>query len=183
MVRCHHRCDVSACIAAGVIGAVLVLSGCLGGDDGSSPRADAASNQLPAEHRLFRLGLVIGPPPNLISACRRVARQTPLTVYCPPIVPEGPVEAPKRRHENAYVFGDEYGYGLSLQSESLIDPERAQSYDAEAPPITFPNRPKSDDYAWNPFAAKHCVVAATAPARGAVQAVDESAAYPRARFE
>jgi hypothetical protein len=164
-----------------VIGAAFALSGCLGSDDGSPRRVDAArAGSLPSEQRLARLGLVVGPPANLIRACRRVARDTPLTVYCPPIVPEGPVEAPKRRRENAYVFGDERGYGLSLQSESLIDPDKARAYDPQGPPITFPNRPRDGDYAWNPFAAKHWVVAATAPARGIAKSVDASIAYPRA---
>jgi hypothetical protein len=168
---------------AGVIGAAFAFSGCLGSDGGSFRRVDAArAVSLPSEQRLARLGLVVGPPANLIRACRRVARDTPLTVYCPPIVPEGPVEAPKRRHENAVVFGDERGYGLSLQSESLIDPDRARAYDPQGPPITFPNRPRDGDYAWNPFAAKHWVVAATAPARGIAKSVDESVAYPRAEF-
>jgi hypothetical protein len=145
---------------AAVLGAAFALGGCLGNDDGSPRRLDAPrAVSLPSERRLARLGLVIGPPANLIRACRRVARDTPLTVYCPPIVPEGPVEAPKRRHENAYVFGDEHGYGLSLQSESLID---------------------ADDK--DPFAAKHWVVAATAPAREIVESMDQSVAYPRREF-
>jgi hypothetical protein len=145
---------------AAVLGAACVLGGCLGGDDGSPRRLDAASAvSLPSEQRLARLGLVIGPPANLIRACRRVARDTPLTVYCPPIVPEGPIGAPKRRHENAYVFGDEHGYGLSLQSESLIDAD-----------------------ARDPFAAKHWVIAATSSARGIVESVDQSVAYPRREF-
>jgi hypothetical protein len=144
---------------------------------------DAARAVLfPSEQRLARLGLVVGPPANLIRACRRVARDTALTVYCPPIVPEGPVEAPKRRHENAYVFGDERGYGLSLQSESLIDPERARAYDPQGPPITFPNRPREYDFVWDPFAAKHWVVGATTPARELVETVDLSVAYPRLEF-
>jgi hypothetical protein len=145
---------------AGVLGAAFALGGCLGSDGGSPRRLDAPrAVSLPSERGLARLGLVIGPPANLIRACRRVARDTPLTVYCPPIVPEGPIEAPKRRHENAYVFGDEHGYGLSLQSESLIDAD-----------------------ARDPFAAKHWVVAATAPARGIVESVDQSVAYPRREF-
>ena len=144
---------------AGVIGVALAVSGCLGSDGGSPRRLDAArAVSFPSEQRLARLGLVVGPPANLIRACRRVARHTPLTVYCPPIVPEGPVEAPRRRHENAYVFGDERGYGLSLQSESLIAPGR------------------------DPFAAKHWVVAATAPARGILESVDERVAFPRREF-
>jgi hypothetical protein len=98
-------------------------------------------------------------------------------------VPQGPVEAPTRRHENAYVYGDEQGYGLSLQSESLIDPERARAYDPDGPPITFPNRPRQADFVWNPFAAKHWVVAATAPAQVMMNSVDQSAANPRAEFK
>ena len=149
-----------ACILAGVIGVACAFGGCLGGDGGSPRRVDAArAVSFPSEQLLARLGLVVGPPANLIRACRRVARKTPLTVYCPPIVPVGPVEAPKRRHENAYVFGDERGYGLSLQSESLIDPGVR-----------------------DPFAAKHWVVAATAPARRLVESVDASVADPRAEF-
>lgn len=168
---------------AGVIGAAFALCGCLGGDGGSPRRVDAGrAVSFPSEQRLARLGLVVGPPANLIRACRRVARDTPLTVYCPPIVPEGPVEAPERRHGNAVVFGDEHGYGLSLESESLIDPDRARAYDPQGPPITFPNRPREGDYAWDPFAAKHWGVAATAPARGLVETVDRSVAYPRLEF-
>jgi hypothetical protein len=168
---------------AGVIGAACALSGCLGSDGGSPRRVDAAGIvSFPSEQRLSRLGLVVGPPANLIRACRRVARDTALMVYCPPIVPEGPVETPKRRHENAYLFGDERGYGLSLQSESLIDPETARAYDPQGPPITFPSRPREADYVWDPFAAKHWVVAATAPARGLVKTVDRSIADPRLEF-
>jgi hypothetical protein len=138
---------------------------------------------LPSRKRLARLGLTLGPPANLVEACKRVSRQTPLTVYCPPIVPRGPVEAPRRRHENAYVYGDEHGYGLSLQSESLIDPERARAYDPAGPPITFPHRPQDADFVWDPFAAKHWAVAATAPARVMRHAVDPSAASPQAEFK
>jgi hypothetical protein len=159
---------------AGAIGVAFAFSGCLGSDGGSPRPVDAPSaGPRASEPRLARLGLVLGPPPNLIRACRRVARDTPLTVYCPPIVPEGHVEAPKRRHENAYVFGDEHGYGLSLQSESLVDPGRARAYDPQGPPITFPNRPRDYDYVWDPLAAKHWVVAATRPARGIVKSVDQ----------
>jgi hypothetical protein len=174
---------VRARTLAGVIGAACAFSGCLG-DDGGSPRPVDATRAVsfPSERRLARLGLVVGPPANLIRACRRVARKTPLTVYCPPIVPEGPVEAPKRRRENAYVFGDQRGYGLSLQSESLIDPDRARAYDPDGPPITFRNRPREYDYVWDPFAAKHWVVAATAHARRLVESVDASVAHPRAQF-
>ena len=93
------------------------------------------------------------------------------------------MEAPRRRHENAYAYGDEREYGLSLQSESLIDPERARAYDPADPPITFPNRPRDADFVWDPFAAKHWAVAAHAPARVMMNAVDRSAAYPRAEFK
>jgi hypothetical protein len=141
------------------------------------------SGALPSPKRLASLGLSLGPPANLVKACRRVARQTPLTVYCPSIVPHGPVEAPRRRHENAYVYGDERGYGLSLQSESLIDPERARAYDPDCRPITFPNRPTEADFVWDPFAAKHWAVAAYTPARVMLNSVDRSAAYPRAEFK
>jgi hypothetical protein len=81
------------------------------------------------------------------------------------------------------VYGDEQGYGLSLQSESLIDPERARAYDPAGPPITFPNRPIEADLVWDPFAAKHWAVAATAPAHVMMNAVDQSATYPRAEFK
>lgn len=139
-----------------------LLVGCLGGENGDEtkerlpPRAEA----LPGEKRLNELGLVIGPPANLIGACKRVAQETPLTVYCPPIVPEGPVEAPKQRHENAYVYGEEQTYGLSLQSDSLIG---AGTHD--------------------PLAAQHWVVAAWASAEGQVETVDNAARYPRAEFQ
>ena len=172
-----------------LIVAALALTGCLGGDgagDGARPKAGRPANTgvaLPNRERLARLGLTLGPPANLVEACKRVARQTPLTVYCPPIVPQGPVEAPRRRHENAYVFGDERSYGLSLQSESLIDPEKARAYDPAGPPITFPNRPRDGDFVWDPFAAKHWVVAASAPARVMMESVDASARYPRAEFK
>jgi hypothetical protein len=81
------------------------------------------------------------------------------------------------------VYGDERSYGLSLQSESLVDPDRARAYDPDGPPITFPNRPREADFVWDPFAAKHWAVAATAPARVMRNAVDLSAAYPRAEFK
>jgi hypothetical protein len=150
---------------------------------GLRPERRQPSVALPGRERLARLGLTLGPPANLVEACKRVSRQTALTVYCPPIVPRGPVEAPRRRHENAYVYGEEQGYGLSLQSESLIDPERARAYDPAGPPITFPDRPREADFVWDPFAAKHWVVAANAPARVMRNAVDRSAAYPRAEFK
>jgi len=141
-----------------------LLVGCLGGENGGeteerlAPRAEG----LPGEKRLSELGLVIGPPASLIAACKRVAQQTPLTVYCPPVVPKGPVEAPKQRHENALVFGDEQMYGLSLQSDSLIDAETNVG---------------------NSLAAKHWVVAATAPAKKVVETVDAGLRYPRAEFK
>jgi hypothetical protein len=141
------------------------------------------SGALPSRKLLGRLGLTLGPPANLVEACKRVSRQTPLTVYCPPIVPRGPVEAPRQRRENAYVYGDERSYGLSLQSESLIDPERIRAYDPAGPPITFPNRPREADFVWDPFAAKHWAVAANVPARVMRTAVDRRAAYPRAEFK
>jgi hypothetical protein len=125
--------------------------GAPGGAPGNVGRPAKPSVALPAGERLARLGLTLGPPANLIEACKRVARQTPLTVYCPPIVPHGPVEPPRRRHENAYVYGDQRGYGLSLQSKSLIDPERAQAYDPDGPPIMFPNRPRDADFVWDPL--------------------------------
>jgi hypothetical protein len=142
-------------------------------------RAVQPSVALPGRERLARLGVRLGPPANLVAACKRVSRQTPFTVYCPPIVPQGPVEAPRRRHENAYVYGDRQGYGLSLQSESLIDPEKARAYDPDGPPIMFPNRPRQPDFVWDPFAAQHWAVAATAPARVMLHAVDRSVGYPR----
>jgi hypothetical protein len=145
----------------------MALSGCLGdeessmrGNEDQPAKASAAPPTQPSQERLARLGLTFGPPANLVAACRRVARTSTLTVYCPPIVPKGSVEAPKRRSENAYVFGDESGYGLSLQSQSLIDSETSDA-----------------------LAAKHWVVAARAPARGLVKTVDESVRYPRAEFK
>ena len=138
------------------------LVGCLGGektdqetDEPLAPRAEG----LPGEKRLSELGLVVGPPTNLIAACKRVAQETPLTVYCPPVVPKGPVEAPKKRHENAYVYGGPRTYGLSLQSDSLID---AGTHD--------------------PLAAQHWVVAAWASAEGQAETVDHAARYPREEF-
>jgi hypothetical protein len=154
-----------------------------GGASRNAGRPAKPSGALPSRERLARLGLTLGPPANLVEACKRVSRQTALTVYCPPIVPEGPVEAPRQRHENAYVYGDERGYGLSLQSESLVDPDKARAYDPEDPPITFPNRPRDYDFVWDPFAAKHWAVAATAPARVMRNAVDLSVAYPREEFK
>src|SRR5918996_3799254 len=154
-----------------------------GGAPGNVRRPAKPSVALPGRERLARLGLTLGPPANLVEACKRVARQTPLTAYCPPIVPRGLVEAPRRGHEKAYVYGDERSYGLSLQSESLVDPDRARAYDPDGPPITFPNRPREADFVWDPFAAKHWAVAATAPARVMRNAVDLSAAYPRAEFK
>lgn len=163
----------------------LLLAGCLGGEqvdegrDRPGPRAEG----LPDERRLGELGLVIGPAANLIAACKRVARRTALTVYCPPVVPRGPVQIAKQRKENAYAFGEERLYGLSLQSDSLIDRERERRYERGGPPVTFPNRPGYGDHVWNPLAASHWVAAARTATEGAAETVDESAAYPRARFK
>jgi hypothetical protein len=139
------------------LGALVVACG---GDD-AEQRLAPQTDGLPGEERLAELGLVIGPPANLIAACQRLARQTRLKVYCPPVVPEGPVDAPKERRENAYIFGDANGYGLSLQSDSLIDP--GSNHD--------------------PLAAKHWVVAAMASAKGAAKTVNRSVGYPQAEFE
>jgi hypothetical protein len=76
-------------------------------------------------------------------------------VYCPPVVPRGPVEAPEQRHKNAYVFGDKYSYGLSLQSESLADRNAAKKSNPDFP--NFPSRPRGGDFTWNSFAAKFMV--------------------------
>jgi hypothetical protein len=146
-------------VAAGLTACALGIAGCDGAND-TTPARSQSLGGLPGRERLARLGLTLGPPANLVEACKRVSRQTRLTVYCPPIVPQGPVDAPSRRHENAVVYGDEREYGLSLQSESLIDPDVR-----------------------DPFAAKHWTVAATAPARVMRHAVDLSAAHPLGEFE
>jgi hypothetical protein len=145
-------------LLAFVLGGLVVACG---GDDDAKLRLAPHTEGLPGEERLAELGLVVGPPANLIAACKRLARQTRLTVYCPPVVPEGPVDAPKERRENAYIFGDANGYGLSLQSDSLIDP--GSNHD--------------------PLAAKHWVVAATAFAKDAARSVDQSVRLPRAGLE
>lgn len=134
-------------------------------------RGPSTGGTKPGADRLEQLGLVRGPSRNLVEACRRVARRTKLSVYCPPVVPRGPVEAPTQRHENAYVFGDRYSYGLSLQSDSLADRDAAKKSNPAFP--NFPSRPRGGDSTWNSFAAQHWVVAARRPARLVRKLVDE----------
>jgi hypothetical protein len=146
----------------------------------AEPRPGEKGTNPPAD-RLAELGLVRSPPANLIEACKRVARQTNLTVYCPPVVPEGPVEAPVKRHENAYAFGEEDTYVFSLQSESLVDRNAARKNNPDFP--NFPNRPRGDDFAWNALSASHWVVAALRPARLLRRILREDLLFPGGQYE
>jgi hypothetical protein len=138
--------------APGVAAAVLLsVAGC--GSDASDSSTDGG---------LTGLGLVSDPPANLIRGCERVSRQTELTVYCPPIVPQGPVEAPAHRQGNAYVAGQKDSYFLSLSSESL-----ARSAGAF-------NRNHG-------LAEGHWVIAAQRPARLIGESVDRRVQYPHAK--
>jgi hypothetical protein len=83
-----------------------------------------------------------------------------------------------KRHENAYVFGDEDFYFLSLQSGSLVDRDAARRSNPDFP--SFPNRPRGGDFAWNSFAARHWVVAAARPARLVRRSVDQRL-HPRSQ--
>jgi hypothetical protein len=146
----------------------------------AEPRPSEEGTKPPA-NRLAELGLVRSPPAKLIEACKRVARQTNLTVYCPPVVPKGPVEAPVKRHENAYVFGNEGTYMLSLQSESLVDRDAAKKNNPDFP--NFPNRPRGGDYAWNALSASHWVVAALRPARLLRRNSRQDLLFPSGQYE
>jgi hypothetical protein len=159
-------------LLAGAIIAGLAFGGCTG-DEGDSPR-ESRSGVPRTEPSASRL--VTGPPANLIEACKRVARQTDLTVYCPPVVPKGSVEAPVKRRGNAGVFADEGSYTLSLQSESLADRDAARKDNPDFPNV--PNRPRGGDFAWNSFAATHWVVAAARPARLVRRSVDQRLQHP-----
>jgi hypothetical protein len=93
----------------------------------------SASPTVP-QQRLTKLGLVAAPPVNLSANCKAVAQHTNLTVYCPPIVPKGRVEAHllKNRHGNAYSYGEKGDYGLSLSSRSLALSRSAFARDPDA---------------------------------------------------
>lgn len=162
-----------------IVATGLALAGCLGGDTG--PPGDRSERRR--ADRLTKLGLATRPPANLIEACRKVARQTDLTVYCPPVVPEGRVDAPtpKHRRGNAYVDADDSSYFLSLQSESLVDADRASDYDPDGPPVYVRSRGRRQ--VWDPFAAKHWVVSANADSRLLRRAVDERLLFPGGKHE
>ena len=66
-----------------------------------------------------RLGLSDQPPSALMEACSRVARETRLdAVYCPPVVPEGPVTVDSR---SGLFGGSPHTYWFSLSSSSLAN--------------------------------------------------------------
>jgi hypothetical protein len=141
------------------LGAVaLALSGCLGSED-SSPRED----------RLAELGLVSGPPANLIEQCKKLARETSLTVYCPPIVPDGPVEV--QAHGTA---AEADWYILGLESKSLADRREAKQDNPDFPRLR-------DGPRWSPYLARHWVVAGTRRWRSLAGSVDRRVQYPNAR--
>ncbi|MEK6273490.1 MAG: hypothetical protein AABM42_12750 [Actinomycetota bacterium] len=126
-------------LSAGLIALLsLGLPGC-GGDDDQGDRL---------------AGVVSGPPANLIEECKKVARQTKLTVYCPPVAPEGPVQIQANG-----TWGEKFSYGLSLRSESLAHSERA-----------FAQRPEEG----------HWAVVAIRPARLVGKNVDLRVRYPHA---
>jgi hypothetical protein len=88
-----------------------------------------------------------------------VAKQAGLTVYCPPVVPKGKVDARLLgdRKGNVVSYGEQDDYGLSLSSKSL-----AQS------PQSFKNDP----------AEGHWVLAASRPARRSKELIDNRIANP-----
>lgn len=165
-------------VLVGLVLIGLTLSAC-------TATEGSAGDGSPTEDRLAQLGLVGSPPANLIEACQAVARQTGLeAVYCPAVVPKGPVDAPAHgRVENALVAGGKRYYMLSLQSESLVDPEKAADYDADGPFSYFPGRPRGRDFAWHPFEAKHWVVAAERPAWRLRRAVDNRFGFPDRKYK
>ncbi len=86
-----------------------------------------------------------------------------------------------KRHENAYVFGDEGTYVFSLQSESLVDRNAAKENNPDFP--NFPNRPRGGDYAWTALQARHWVVAALRPARLLRRISREDLLFPGGQYE
>ena len=96
-------------LALVLVAFAVVLS--IGGSGGSEPSKEDSAE----EGRLGRLGLVDGPPPNLLDACAYVASQTPLAWQCPPVVPEGTVEI----HPSVLKRQPRLRPFMSLTSESL----------------------------------------------------------------
>jgi hypothetical protein len=131
----------------------LALAGCGGGSDSTPSRTN----------RLAALGLVRGPPANLVANCKGVAKQAGLTVYCPPVVPKGKVDARLLgdRKGNVVSYGERDDYGLSLSSESLTQ---------------SPHSFKSDP------AEGHWVLAASRPARRSRELIDNRIANPNHHY-
>jgi hypothetical protein len=103
----------------GTLVAGLTFVACMDG-------GESANQNSRSEQRLTDLGLVSGPPMNLVEACKEVARLTSLaTVYCPPVVPEGAVTV----EEQTGLFGGgregRATYFFTLTSGSLAgrDPD------------------------------------------------------------
>ncbi len=154
---------------AGAVAATLALIGCAQGKSRSPTEA-----QRPA----FKMAS--GPPANLVDACRKVARRTALTVYCPPVVPAGPVKTSGVRNESLY--GREDTYVLSFYSYSLVDRKVAKANDPDPRLFPhYPNRGQSADSAWNRFYAGHWIVAAVRPARLVPEQVDVRFVNPHVR--
>jgi len=113
----------------------------------------------------------------VIESCRRAARRTSLeAVYCPPLVPRGPVEV-----QGGASGGGKGYYLLSYESPSLVDREDAMRHNPDFP--NFPNRPRGGDFAWNSFSAAHWVVAAERPARLLLKTAREDLHFPAQQYD
>jgi hypothetical protein len=88
--------------------AALSLGSC---GDGDEPAEEGSAG----ERQLDKLGLAVGPPPNLAEGCEYVASQTSLEWQCPPVVPAGPVEI----HPGVLKRQPRLAPFMSLESESL----------------------------------------------------------------
>lgn len=154
--------------------AIVVAAGCNGQDD------DEASGPSNTGDGLVSIGLTSDPPDDLRNACRALANKTDLTVFCPPVVPQGPVEV-----QGNGTGADSTSYALSLDSASLVDEGRAADYNAERPfdwkpanPTYYPGRPRNSRSAWHPYHASHWVVFAGRPAGAVREQVDLRILYP-----
>jgi hypothetical protein len=129
------RIRASAVVLVGLSGAVLELVGCGGGSGGTGGPDDAT---------VARLGLTRELPPRLLSACDRAARLTALeVVYCPPVVPAGPVAEVQfvDVFQQSFRVGRKFrhrpvgrSYRVHLVSPSLHDPESGGHWAFEAGP-------------------------------------------------
>lgn len=140
-----NNCTPCTAILVGM----LVVAGC-GGSSGGS-----ATPHREGDHPQRADILSSVTPPAIQKACTRVAKESPLAVYCPPIVPRGPV---RRGGEQGFFGQGQTGtYLLSFRSEVL----------AQSP----------HGFARNPYQG-HWLVAAAKPAHLVSDGVDPRRRYP-----